>query len=136
MARESSALLVLDSGPAWATCFSLRLDFGNLCGICGLCTGAGAPFARERDILSGAALGIPYATASRALFQRGRVRAGESVFVHGASGGVGTAAVQLARTAEFGCSAPPAPPRVAIGRELGAARSFRPQRSGYREAIR
>jgi NADPH2:quinone reductase len=45
----------------------------------------------------GAALGVPYATAHRALFGRGRGRAGEIVMIHGASGGVGLAAVQLAR---------------------------------------
>lgn len=45
----------------------------------------------------GAALGIPYATAYRALFQRAQARAGESVLVHGATGGVGLASVQLAR---------------------------------------
>jgi NADPH2:quinone reductase len=47
----------------------------------------------------GAALGVPYATAWRALFQRARALPGETVLVHGASGGVGTAAVQLARAA-------------------------------------
>jgi NADPH:quinone reductase len=47
----------------------------------------------------GASLGIPYATAYRALFHKARAVAGESVLVHGASGGVGTAAVQLARSA-------------------------------------
>jgi NADPH2:quinone reductase len=45
----------------------------------------------------GAALGVPYGTAWRALFIRARARAGETVFVHGASGGVGIAAVQIAR---------------------------------------
>ncbi len=45
----------------------------------------------------GAALGIPYATAYRALFQRAQARARESVLVHGATGGVGLASVQLAR---------------------------------------
>lgn len=47
----------------------------------------------------GAALGTPYATAWRALFQRGRAVAGESVLIHGATGGVGLAAVQLASAA-------------------------------------
>jgi NADPH2:quinone reductase len=48
---------------------------------------------------AGAALGVPYATAYRALFQRGQARVGETVLIHGASGGVGQAAVQLARAA-------------------------------------
>ncbi len=45
----------------------------------------------------GAAIGTPYATAYRGLFQRGGARPGESVFIHGASGAVGVAALQLAR---------------------------------------
>ncbi len=47
----------------------------------------------------GAAIGIPYATAYRALFHRAQAKPGEVVLVHGASGGVGIAAVQLARHA-------------------------------------
>lgn len=47
----------------------------------------------------GAAVNIPYATAYRALFNRARAFPGETVLVHGASGGVGVAAVQLARAA-------------------------------------
>jgi NADPH2:quinone reductase len=49
----------------------------------------------------GAGVSTPYATAYRALFQRAQGRPGETVFVHGASGGVGTAALQLARAAGF-----------------------------------
>lgn len=45
----------------------------------------------------GTALGTAYATAHYALFARGGAKAGESVFIHGASGGVGTAAIQLAK---------------------------------------
>jgi len=45
----------------------------------------------------GAALGVPAATAYRALVLRAQVKAGETVLVHGASGAVGIAAVQLAR---------------------------------------
>jgi NADPH:quinone reductase len=47
----------------------------------------------------GAGVFTPYATAYRALFLRARGVAGETVLVHGASGGVGTAAVQFARAA-------------------------------------
>ena len=45
----------------------------------------------------GAALGVPYATAWRALMIRAHARAGETLLVHGASGGVGAGAVQIAR---------------------------------------
>ena len=45
----------------------------------------------------GAAIGVPYGTAWRALLLKARARPGETVLVHGASGGVGTAAVQIAR---------------------------------------
>src|SRR5438094_642266 len=45
----------------------------------------------------GAAMGTAYATAYRGLFQRADAKPGETVLVHGASGGVGTAAVQMAR---------------------------------------
>lgn len=42
----------------------------------------------------GAGVFVPYATAYRALFQKGKGKSGEIVLVHGASGGVGIAAVQ------------------------------------------
>lgn len=45
----------------------------------------------------GAAVHVPYATAYRALFHRAEGKPEEVVLVHGASGGVGVAAVQLAR---------------------------------------
>lgn len=47
----------------------------------------------------GAGVWTPYATAYRALFQKAGAKAGETVLVHGASGGVGIAAVQWARNA-------------------------------------
>ena len=45
----------------------------------------------------GAAMGVPYGTAWRALFLKAKAKPGETVLVHGASGGVGVAAVQIAR---------------------------------------
>ena len=48
---------------------------------------------------AGATFGVPYTTAHIALFGRGQARAGETVFIHGASGAVGTAAIQLAKHA-------------------------------------
>jgi NADPH2:quinone reductase len=47
----------------------------------------------------GAAVNVPYATAYRALFTRAQAQAGETVLVHGASGGVGVASLQMARAA-------------------------------------
>jgi len=55
------------------------------------------PLAGQVSFQQGAAIGVPYGTAWRALFIRAHARAGETVLVHGASGGVGTAAVQIAR---------------------------------------
>lgn len=55
------------------------------------------PLPEAATFAQGAAIGVPYGTAWRALFIRAHARAGETVLVHGASGGVGTAAVQIAR---------------------------------------
>jgi NADPH2:quinone reductase len=57
------------------------------------------PLPQNVSFAQGAALNVPYATAYRALFQRAHALPGEVVFVHGASGGVGVAATQLARAA-------------------------------------
>jgi len=57
------------------------------------------PLAKQASYQQGAAMGVPYVTAYRALFHKGRARAGDLVLIHGASGGVGTAALQLARAA-------------------------------------
>ena len=45
----------------------------------------------------GAALPMNYLTAHFALAERGGLRAGETVLVHGAAGGVGTATIQVAK---------------------------------------
>ena len=55
------------------------------------------PLAVNASYAQGAAVSIPYATAYHALFNRSHGQAGETVLVHGASGGVGIGAVQLAR---------------------------------------
>jgi len=45
----------------------------------------------------GAALPMNYLTVEFALSQRGRLESGETVLVHGAAGGIGTATIQLAK---------------------------------------
>jgi NADPH:quinone reductase len=55
------------------------------------------PLPEKISFQQGAGVNVPYATAYRALFQRAKGVAGEVVLVHGATGGVGIASVQLAR---------------------------------------
>jgi NADPH2:quinone reductase len=55
------------------------------------------PLGDELDFAQGAALILNYHTAVFALQRRGRLRAGERVLVHGGAGGVGTAALQVAK---------------------------------------
>jgi NADPH2:quinone reductase len=57
------------------------------------------PLPERVSYAQGAAVHIPYATAYYGLFLRAGASPGETVLVHGASGGVGVAAVQLARAA-------------------------------------
>jgi NADPH2:quinone reductase len=57
------------------------------------------PLPAAVNYAQGAGVYVPYATAYRALFQLARAKPGETLLVHGASGGVGLAAVQFARTA-------------------------------------
>ena len=74
------------------------------------------------DFETAAALGLTYQTAHFALAERARLQAGESVLVLGGSGGIGTAAIQLARA--FGASPVIASVRAvedaAIARSAGA----------------
>jgi NADPH:quinone reductase len=57
------------------------------------------PLPAHVSFAQGAAMHVPYATAFRALFHRAQARGGETVLIHGASGGVGIGAVQIARAA-------------------------------------
>lgn len=59
------------------------------------------PLPSKVSFQQGAAMGIAYGTAYRALFQRAKTLPNEIVLINGASGGVGLAAVQLARA--YGC---------------------------------
>lgn len=80
----------------------------------------------------GAAVGVPYATAWRALFQRARAVPGETVLVHGASGGVGVAAVQIARAAGlrvFGTAG--TAEGIALALREGAHHAFDHRAAGY-----
>lgn len=47
----------------------------------------------------GAGVFVPFATSFRAMFLKAKVKSGETILIHGASGGVGTAAIQWAKNA-------------------------------------
>jgi NADPH2:quinone reductase len=65
-----------------------------------LCPASGVhPVTDQISFEQAAAVNVAYSTAYQALFQRGRALPGETAFIDGASGAVGTAAVQLARNA-------------------------------------
>jgi NADPH:quinone reductase len=84
----------------------------------------------------GAGLYIPYGTAYRALFQLGEAKAAETVLVHGASGGVGIAAMQWARAAGMtvmGTAGTPA--GLDLIRREGAQHAFNHGAANYREEI-
>src|SRR6202167_615130 len=97
-------------GPASNSKDAARFKPGDRVYIAGSLSGAYAeqslcderfvfPLPANVSFAQGAAMHIPYSTAFRALFHRAQGRGGETVLVHGASGGVGIAAVQLARAA-------------------------------------
>jgi NADPH2:quinone reductase len=72
---------------------SLTGTYAELC----LCRESQArPLPERLSFAQGAAIHVPYATAWRALLQKAKAQRGETVLVHGATGGVGLAAVELA----------------------------------------
>jgi len=94
------------------------------------------PLPARSSFSQGAALGVPCLTAYHALLQVGRARQGEYVLVHGASGGVGTAVVQLARNAGctvIGTAGTDAGRKVVAAQ--GAKHALDHGAAGFREAV-
>jgi NADPH2:quinone reductase len=84
----------------------------------------------------GAGVWVPYGTAYHALHHFANARAGETVLVHGASGGVGTASLQIARAmglTVFGTAGTDKGLQL-IQRE-GAHQAFNHAKPGYQEEI-
>jgi NADPH2:quinone reductase len=84
----------------------------------------------------GAAVWVPYGTAYHALHHFARARAGETVLVHGASGGVGTAGVQIARAigmTVFGTAG--TEDGLKLVKREGANQAFNHTKAGYQEEI-
>jgi len=84
----------------------------------------------------GAGVGVPYVTAWRALFDKGRAAPGETVLVHGASGAVGVAATQIASAAGLRVFGTAGTERGrALAREQGAHEVFDHTAAGYEKDI-
>lgn len=75
-----------------------RPTTGTYAELCLASADALLPLPEALTMEEGAALFVAYATAYRALIQLGGARPGQRVLIHGASGGVGTAALQWAST--------------------------------------
>ena len=88
------------------------------------------------DFRQGAGLWVPYGTAYHALYHAARAHASETVLVHGASGGVGTAAVQIARAMGLTVLGTAGTPKglETVERE-GAHQVFDHRKAGYQEEI-
>src|SRR5262249_58787631 len=88
------------------------------------------------DFKEGAGIWVPYGTAYHALHHSAKAHASETVLVHGASGGVGIAALQIARAMGlrvFGTAG--TPKGLEIAKQEGAHQVFDHRKTGYQEEI-
>jgi len=84
----------------------------------------------------GAGLWVPYGTAYTALHHHAMARAGETLLIHGASGGVGTAAVQMARAMGLTVIGTAGTARgMELAKQEGAQYVFDHTKTGYTEEI-
>ena len=85
----------------------------------------------------GAAINIAYVTAYRALFDKAKVQPGEIVLIHGATGGVGLAATQIASThGAIVLGTGGTADGRALAEKFGAAKTFDHRAAGYLDQIK
>ncbi|CAI5439519.1 unnamed protein product [Caenorhabditis angaria] len=85
----------------------------------------------------GAALGVPYMTAYRALFTLARAKTGDTILVHGASGGVGSAIVQFAKWKNIKVIGTAGTETgLEYVKQLGAENAYNHRKTGYIEEIK
>jgi NADPH:quinone reductase len=95
------------------------------------------PLPEHVTFSQGAALYVPYATSYRALVQLAGAKAGETVLVHGASGGVGIAAIQWARAAGLKViGTAGTDDGLRLIKDQGVEHAFRHDSPDYQERIR
>ena len=87
-------------GPA--TAWRRRRPFGGFAEVALAPAFITLPIPDDQPFDVAAAMVINYQTAHLGLIRRGRLQPGEAVLVHGAAGGVGTAAIQVAKAAGAG----------------------------------
>ncbi|KAF3698902.1 Quinone oxidoreductase [Channa argus] len=88
------------------------------------------------DFTQGAAIGVPYFTAYRALIHKAYAKAGQTVLIHGASGGVGVATCQLSRNLGLrvlGTAGTPEGMKLVL--KNGAHLAFNHREEGYTDKI-
>eukprot|EP01063_Lacrimia_lanifica_P038682 TRINITY_DN8278_c0_g2_i1.p2 TRINITY_DN8278_c0_g2~~TRINITY_DN8278_c0_g2_i1.p2 ORF type:complete len:343 (+),score=128.95 TRINITY_DN8278_c0_g2_i1:62-1030(+) len=84
----------------------------------------------------GASLGTPAMAAYRAMFVRGDAKPGERLFIHGASGGVGLIAIQLAKTLGMYVVGTADTPALATRlTSIGADKAFCHNDAGYTKEV-
>jgi NADPH2:quinone reductase len=94
------------------------------------------PLPERVSFSQGAGVWVPYGTAFHALYQRTHARPGETVLIHGASGGVGIAAVQLARALGLTVWGTAGTARgLELAQHEGAHRVFNHAEPGYLDQI-
>jgi NADPH:quinone reductase len=94
------------------------------------------PLPENISFAQGAGVWVPYGTAYTALHHHGHARPGETLLVHGASGGVGTAAVQFARAEGLTVIGTAGTQRgLELVKKEGAHHVFDHTKAGYAEEI-
>ncbi len=84
----------------------------------------------------GAGVWVPYCTAYHALYHFAKARAGETVLVHGASGGVGTASLQITRAMGLTVFGTAGTDRgLELVKREGAHEAFNHTNAGYQDQI-
>jgi NADPH2:quinone reductase len=95
------------------------------------------PLPRGFDIEDGAAFAFTYGTSHHALIDRAALKPGETVLVLGAAGGVGTAALQIAKAAGARViGAASSDDKCALLTELGADATLNYTRDNVRETLK
>jgi NADPH2:quinone reductase len=94
------------------------------------------PLSAKVDFKQGAGIWVPYGTAYHALYHAAKAHASETVLVHGASGGVGVAAVQIAGAMGLKVLGTAGTPKgLELAKREGAHQVFDHRKSGYQEEI-